>query len=122
MRATKFLNIFLLHLYKTYKLSIAFYHHNHTITPSFNIIARFHNHLDQGDGYQVLMENGSLEGSGEEMIANTTLVNMKNASCYSQKVHRKWNASVRQIKPRAPQTIFSFFPNTQTEKSLLKEL
>ena len=35
------------------------------------------NHLDQGDGYQVLMEDGSLEGgSGEELIANATLVNI----------------------------------------------
>ena len=30
----------------------------------------------QGDGYQVLMEDGSLEGSGEELIANATLVNI----------------------------------------------
>ena len=34
------------------------------------------NRDQQGDGYQVLMEDGSLEGSGEELIANTTLVNI----------------------------------------------
>ena len=33
-------------------------------------------HHDQGDGYHVIMEDSSIEGSGEELIANTSLVNI----------------------------------------------